>query len=553
MVFAPTRAPIDFGDAATPEDTTPPALANTSLVFGERNGGPFQRSMVSGAGLLQLFGNGTTGAEGAVCFFAQVQRAYYQGTNGVYPTGQSTVFGTATITGARAINCTFYGALSGNTGWAGRYCFFGKDQASANLIGRYQADGTDGGGTNRALRSIVIPDDEPRLVVLRRRDVAGTLTFDVITVKLDGTIEQGDTIAQTYVGNSTATSALSIGTFTGAAATLLNFFSGKLSNFAIIRGQGGSDADWQAVAKGRELKDVFTVGNIYLYRRLQDSSDVGAVSGYSGDGFAAFTVSGTGYRTGTSMRAHNDGTKWLKIDEPRDGIVAKALRRGDTSASITLSGKYSGSPSGIEVRLVKDSDKTSHKAWTAASIGGGTWSVTLTGVTPAWVNVEARFVGDTSVRVNGRNKFGIGWRMWMFTQSQGVICIDPETADSDTIAPANVSHTVKRRNALANYIPHLIHVRNAGDVADGAMALADTWNAIAPTVPLEVVWLSHEGTGVEEWYNDTVPEVGGPKLGSEYTQSLVDYSNECSAIFHLQGTSNSTDAAAVYQDKLDRW
>lgn len=95
----------------------------------------------------------------------------------------------------------------------------------------------------------------------------------------------------------------------------------------------------------------------------------------------------------------------------------KALTTGPVSASGTYTG---GSPSAVELQVRKVSDNSIVKAWTTASatIAGGNWSATITGVAQGGsYYVEARPSNATGLAKTGSNPFYIGILIVMYGQS----------------------------------------------------------------------------------------------------------------------------------------
>lgn len=95
---------------------------------------------------------------------------------------------------------------------------------------------------------------------------------------------------------------------------------------------------------------------------------------------------------------------------------------GGTTGPVTASGTYNGgAPSAIQFQVLKVSDNSIVKDWTTcgqASIGGGTWSATLTGVPQGGsYYIKARPANATALAQAGSNPFYIGILIVMYGQS----------------------------------------------------------------------------------------------------------------------------------------
>lgn len=115
---------------------------------------------------------------------------------------------------------------------------------------------------------------------------------------------------------------------------------------------------------------------------------------------------------------------------------------GSTSGPVRASGTYSGgTPSAIELQVLKVSDNSIVKDWTTAtaSIGGGTWSASVSGVAQGGsYYLKARSANATGLAQTGSNPFYVGIFLAIYGQSnaQGIYggpSLSPPSANALTI------------------------------------------------------------------------------------------------------------------------
>lgn len=117
----------------------------------------------------------------------------------------------------------------------------------------------------------------------------------------------------------------------------------------------------------------------------------------------------------------------------------KALTTGPVSAAGTYTG---GAPSAVELQVRKVSDNSIVKAWTTATatIGGGAWSASITGVAQGGsYYVEARPSNATAIAKTGSNPFFVGIMVLMYGQSN-MLGISSQSDGSPPAAAAQTSY-----------------------------------------------------------------------------------------------------------------
>jgi len=111
---------------------------------------------------------------------------------------------------------------------------------------------------------------------------------------------------------------------------------------------------------------------------------------------------------------------------------------GETSASITITGRYSGMPESIQARVIKASSSSTVVDWTTivSSPSGGVFSGELANIPQGgWYHVEVRYGNKTSVVSKGKNNWGIGIVVGIIGQSLGELWSRNSTGGSSNQAP----------------------------------------------------------------------------------------------------------------------
>lgn len=160
------------------------------------------------------------------------------------------------------------------------------------------------------------------------------------------------------------------------------------------------------------------------------------------------------------------------------------------SANIQLSGSYSGTPSAVQVRVIKASDSSETVPWTtiAASPTGGLWSGSISTPHGGWYKIEARFSAAPATITSTTNLFGVG-DIWMFTgESQqarmSALVASPPTSDS--------------RAAYFNGTSWFAPGDQAGTSGNGGRRFLNLM--VENTgVPQAMIQASVEGTSIVDW------------------------------------------------------
>ena len=126
---------------------------------------------------------------------------------------------------------------------------------------------------------------------------------------------------------------------------------------------------------------------------------------------------------------------------------------GGTSASVMIGGRYSGTPTSIQARVVKASDASTVVDWTTivSSPSGSAFSGKLVNVPQGgWYHVEVRYGNKTSVVSKGKNNWGIGIIVGIIGQSLGELWSRNSIGGSLNQAPE--CQTVDPNHLLSYYI-----------------------------------------------------------------------------------------------------
>lgn len=91
---------------------------------------------------------------------------------------------------------------------------------------------------------------------------------------------------------------------------------------------------------------------------------------------------------------------------------------GGSSASVTVSGTYTGTAEDIDARVVQNGTSTEVVTWTnICTASGGAFSGSLSVPEGGWYNVQVRGHTTTGVTSNGSHKWGVGILAWGCGQS----------------------------------------------------------------------------------------------------------------------------------------
>ena len=578
---------IQITDGAGPKSFTVTITAITaaslaargSIQFPRRNGATAGNAIATSAGLYGIFGANVTGGEdGAVAFFFDVRRGSLVALSSDQDINSSPfVMGTASSTSGRGFMARYFpedSSTASGTAMKGRLGIAGKDHASANQIGQYLLTDADGVPTGAAtsgsfLRTAVISDDIPRLVVLRYK--ASTLTMDIITIRLtDFVVEQGDSkVHATWVGmgtNASRTNYLALGThntsasgvaFVGPALLTQNYFPGRLSDLLITGGAGadGTNANWQDIAKGVAPSTTFS-GLIRYQWTLQGTGDLTQTAG--SQTASSFAVTGTA-TTGTQMKPTNVAGAGLAPLSKGDGYVFGLQIGGATSRSLVLPVSIIGAATHVEARVSRGTlsgatgDNAIIKDWArcTSSAVTGQQNMTITAIPPGFdFNVEFRREDDTSVIAINRQRIRVGYKFGVLGQSQqDIMMFGSGGPGSGVSLPTTTSVTVvaHRPRMKQSRKVDIGVIDNTTDWANGLLAFSERCGVLAATVPICLVSMSQAGQSLGTFYADQVVYSGTYKAFGDYTTAgvglvtdvLLSGGKDITGFLHMHGTADS--------------
>ncbi|MEH2517789.1 hypothetical protein V1279_003362 [Bradyrhizobium sp. AZCC 1610] len=210
----------------------------------------------------------------------------------------------------------------------------------------------------------------------------------------------------------------------------------------------------------------------------------------------------------------------------------KSLTTGPVSASGTYSG---GTPSAIELQVLKVSDDSVVKDWTTASsgsIGGGAWSATITGVAQGGsYYVKARPANATGLAQTGSNPFYVGALLVLYGQSFMLGL----TGDSDGSPDAAAAGTTYFNGTNWAAVP----------AANGIRKLLNDFQSKVG-IPCAALNGSVNGTPIA---NLVSPHANWDNLAAQIAAAGGDA--EYTLWFHGSSDANSGTTAAAYVSALD--
>lgn len=549
--------------------------AGGSIFFQRRNGVVGTRYYTAGL-ISNFFGDGTTRADGVMLMRVQVPRGNLGLTSADTDfTQYQSIVGTIPKTNPRGIQVRYAGPeASAAQAIANRFVFYGLDQGGRDL-GNYADNDVDGSpsgfGTTgaRSLRSAVITDADPRLLVLTYE--AATTTFRVFTYKMDGTQETGDVAVNagwTGITASPGGSNLTIGSNNGGSANYQNYFSGCISDL-LIGTVAPSTATLTKIAKGANPYTEIGGANVQRYWPLDDISGTGLVS-QGTQGSQTFVATNTGARSsirGPMLCGAFDGTDGIATIPLGDGYtegLAYTAATGVIAATATCKVKViiHGASCNVEARVRRQVDGAVLANWhTIGTSVSGTTTLTTNAVPSNFdLAIDVRRADKTSLVASNNERHRVGVKIWHEGQSQ----VDRWSRSGTATLSAATTPTVSfsnQRGIVSRIAPVDIGlVDNNVDLGDGMMALAERVNTLAPNLPLHICIAGISSTSIQQWVDNaeiansvTYPIWGDyTTVGSGFVTDMMLASGKDLTFYSShRGTSDVDNPnAAAYPDWL---
>lgn len=239
----------------------------------------------------------------------------------------------------------------------------------------------------------------------------------------------------------------------------------------------------------------------------------------------------------------------IRIDAASDEVWARVYQRvpGGTSKAVTFTGTYTGSPTGIEARVISGAD-TQIVGWTPCSIPGvGQWRVTLTIPQGGKYALEVRHTDAPTVLARTVKPFGVGINVLLTGES---------LADQQFSSASGISvfdrEMVSIWNRTSPWLSMInANVPNGSGATELAIALSTALN-----LPVSVFNGGVSGSklvtgGTSNWLNPAFSN------RTTYTNALAA-AGDVEAVFWVQGANdaefaipNATPLAEqVYEDGL---
>ena len=214
---------------------------------------------------------------------------------------------------------------------------------------------------------------------------------------------------------------------------------------------------------------------------------------------------------------------------------------GGATANITVTGTFTGSPAGIDARVVQHGTSTEVVPWTIIAINNPTspFSGTLTVPQGGWYDVQVRFSASMTPQSNGTHAWGVGILIGVIGQSNsnfGWLAAsygggtDTATANSLVTGTTDgLSWSAPVYNAGVNFANALQTATNlpVGLVMDGVGGSSLTY---ACQFSNYGYWLAQSGTpAAYKWptYVNSVTAAGRIVEGSIYLQGEAEASLSC--------------------------
>jgi len=386
-----------------------------------------------------------------------------------------------------------------------------------------------------------------RMLVAFRRD-GSNFRFEIYS---DGALVTSVTQAVGAFATSARIQAgFPIGTMGSSAGVPLS--SGSVIGFPGSIGLTGhyvgavTQADLEAISAGVHPLTQLTAANWRQYRDLPDvtSGSLAKPAAATGDATAAFTTTGTGFGRGSDLTPRRSGANWFASNYIPDGYVW-GLQPGQTTATLTLSGKASGLTGLVEARVFDETGQVT-KNWTAltgSTIAGGVWSGTIAAPkNSGWGHIDLRPAADPTLVHRLRGKLGVGYKFGIMGQSQLAIALGATTMAKAPGASAALSYQAFDATTLMATLKRATPLRPLTDFMAVAADLALTYT----TAPICLVDMAVAGTGIDELLDDSEAD----RRWSDITTSLAMCGADVSAVV-INWSTNNQSTFAILEGYLD--
>ena len=249
----------------------------------------------------------------------------------------------------------------------------------------------------------------------------------------------------------------------------------------------------------------------------------------------------------------------LAISNDQDRRIIQ--RQFDGTASLELSGTFTGDVGGVEARVLRASDGTTVLDWTEidGTPSGGAWSGLLASIPQGgWYRAEVRSTTNSTATTMG-SRFGVGLVIAALGQSNMARMFTEDEGDGSLAAPFETPHDLTSRLGYgeppgfeyerprdADLLVTWGHVTGSGGIR-----LANNLRA-ATGLPILILDLALDWTGIDEHWN----EVGGPFVGWQRFEEAVLESGGLEAVLWSQGAYDAVNRPTItsgqYKAALDR-
>ncbi len=322
------------------------------------------------------------------------------------------------------------------------------------------------------------------------------------------------------------------------------FLNQYISWFGKVDGNALTDANIISLAAGTEITSLGYTVPIYV-----NVTGASSITDSTGNGNTGTRVGGV-YPRGTLAISGQPITITGNDNSTRGFVYQRAL--GTTSKTITFTGTYNGSPSGIEARICSGQG-TEVMGWTRCSNpSAGNWSVTFTNVPQgSGYYLEAR---DTSVTTNLTRSiwhFGVGATFMWTGQSNAAGMFSASGGTAYTVNTDLFFRATARR--FDGTYPDFRNTTNSASLS-GVMPVIDNLSSQLG-VPVMAVDASTGGSGLVGGWDTTgsamyqsfltrLSAIGGDTEGLIWVQGEADGSSGVASSYYTSFGTYLTNARA---------